>query len=106
MVGGLRQLADWLDDHPDAPVCPFGWDLNVYTPADEVGGRAEVDEIAALLGAEVTDETARGGHYTAERSFGLITYRAVHIPSRQVATHRALMSYRDCVTPEGTEVAP
>jgi hypothetical protein len=30
VISGLRQLADWLDAHPDVPVCPFGWDLSIY----------------------------------------------------------------------------
>lgn len=103
VTGGLRQLADWLDAHPDVPVCPYGWDLHIYPHlADEAAGRAEVDRIAAMLGVHVTDETQDGGHYRAIRSFGLITYEAVHIPQRYRDTYEALMSYQGCVTPAGS----
>jgi len=105
VIGGLLQLADWLDAHPDAPVAPFGWEVNVYPDRDdETAARAAVDKIAALLGRDVTDDTADSGHYRVARRFGLITYGAVSIPERRMATHRALMSYRDCVNPDGAEV--
>jgi hypothetical protein len=101
VISGLRQLADWLDAHPGVPVCPFGWDLSIYPQhADDAARAAEVDRIAAILGVEVTDETQHGGHYIASRSFGLITYEAVYIPRTRRAASAALMSYRDCVTPD------
>jgi hypothetical protein len=106
VVGGLRQLADWLDDHPDLPVAPFGWEVNVYPHQDDpAASRAEVDRIAATLGTQVADDTGQGGHYRAQRIFGLISYGAVHIPARNIATYDALMSYRGCVTPADAEVA-
>jgi hypothetical protein len=102
VITGLRRLADWLDAHPDVPVPPFGWDLNVYTRTDDdAASRAEVDRIAAILGADVADDTAWGGHYRTERSFGLVSYGAVHVPARTTAAFGALMSCRDCVTPAG-----
>jgi hypothetical protein len=52
----------------------------------------------------VTDRTGDGGHYTAARSFGLITYEAVHVPRRYRAAHAALMSYHGSVAP--AETAP
>lgn len=60
---------------------------------------------APILGVPVTDDTADGGHYHAIRSFGLITYEAVHVPQRCIEAYDALMSYRDCVTPD-TPPAP
>ncbi len=41
---------------------------------------------------------ADGGHYSAVKAFGPITYRAFHIPARHRAAHRALMTYADSVT--------
>ena len=105
VIDGLVELAAYLQAHPDVPVAPYGWDLNIYTHDDDAACRAEVDRIAAILGAPVEDDTGRGGHYLTTRSFGLISYRAVHIPARCSAAHRALMSYRDCVTPDPAEVA-
>jgi hypothetical protein len=110
VIGGLRQLADWLDAHPGVPVCPFGWDLSIYPQfADDADRAAEVDRIADILGVDVDDQTGQGGHYTAARSFGLITYEAVYIPRRRRAAHAALMSYSGCFDPAGpgrAEVAP
>jgi hypothetical protein len=108
VISGLRQLADWLDDHPDVPVCPFGWDLSIYPQhADDADRAAEVDRIAAILGVEVTDQTSDGGHYQAIRTFGLITYEAVYIPRARRAASAALMSYRGCITPDDpAEVTP
>lgn len=106
VIDGLVELAAYLEAHPDLPVAPFGWDLNIYTQDDdEAACRAEVDRIAAVLGAQVNDDTGRGGHYRTQRSFGLISYAAVHVSARQSAAHRALMSYRDSVTPAEAEVA-
>jgi hypothetical protein len=110
VIGGLRQLADWLDGHPGVPVCPFGWDLSIYPQfADDADRAAEVDRIAAILGVDVDDQTGQGGHYIASRSFGLITYEAVYIPRARRAASAALMSYHDCVNPadpDPAEVAP
>ena len=86
ITDGLRQLADYLDAHPDIPLAPYGWDLLVSTHCDnDTEGRAEVDRIAAILGVPPDDDTADGGHYTAARSFGPVKYYAFHIP----ASHRA-----------------
>ena len=110
VIGGLRQLADWLDAHPGVPVSPYGWDLSIYPQHDDDADRAaEVDRIAAILGVDVTDQTDQDGHYTAARTFGLITYEAVHIPRRRRAAHAAFMSYSGCFDPADpgrTEVAP
>jgi hypothetical protein len=87
------------------PVAPYGWDVSTYPHQDDPqASRAEVDRIAAVLGVPVTDRTDRAGHYMVERSFGLITYRAVHIPARNRAAYEAHESYWGCVTPEA-EVA-
>jgi hypothetical protein len=100
VITGLRQVADYLEQHPGLPVCTLGWELSDYpaTGASEAERRAEVDKMAAILGVPVTDETAEGGHYIAARSFGLISYRSICIPDRRAA-HDALMSYSGCIAP-------
>jgi len=30
IIDGLRQLADYLDHHPDIPVNEYSWDLGTY----------------------------------------------------------------------------
>jgi hypothetical protein len=102
---GLRQLADYLDANPGVPVSEYTHcDLLAFTSHDysDAASRAEVDRIAALLGAPVRDETGRGGHYKATRSFGPISYSMIHIPAEHRAAHAALMSYSGCVTPDST----
>jgi hypothetical protein len=92
-IAGLRALADFLEDNPGLPVQEYGWTLTVYPTGDDDRERAEVDRIAALLDTKPVDNRPRGGHYTVSRTFGRITYQAVHVPSRQMANHHALMSY-------------
>jgi len=67
---------------------------------DESGRRAEVDRVAAILGVQVRDEIADGGHYTAAKTFGRITYEIVCVPDRRRAAHQALMSYAGAITPD------
>jgi len=103
VITGLRQLADYLDSHSDVPVSEFGWDLLICAREEtDAAGMAEVDRIAAVLGVQVSDCTADGGHYMAIKTFGRITYEAVYIPTRRRAAHRALMSYADCFGTDDT----
>lgn len=101
ITAGLRQLADYLDAHPDVPVAPYGWDLLVSTQASsDADGVARIDAIAAVLGVPVQDERPDHGHYSAVRAFGPVAYSAFHIPARSKAIHRARMTYADSVTPD------
>jgi hypothetical protein len=100
VTSGLRQAADYLDQHPDVPVIEHGWTLLSFPPRDDdTTGRAEVDRVAAVLGVTPRDDTADGGHYRAVRAFGPVTYEFVHVPARQQAAHRALMSYSGAIAP-------
>ena len=58
----------------------YGEDITLHAASTDDGGRDQVDHVACLLGATITDETASGGHYRAERAFGQITYGVVSIP--------------------------
>jgi hypothetical protein len=95
----LRELADHIDQHRALPVPAHGATILLHADAAEDGGRAQVDYIARLLDAQVCDETATGGHYSAARAFGVIGYQITAIPGPVMATHRALQSYRGSVTP-------
>ena len=100
-VRSLRELADYLDRNPGIPVPKYGERLTLCANATENGGRTQVDHIARLLGADITDDTARGGHYWAARTFGgLLAYEIVSIPELAKANHRALMSYDGSVIPD------
>jgi hypothetical protein len=102
VIAGLRQLADYLAQHPDLPVNAYGWDLAAYPSIrdSESARRAEVDRIAATLDAPVTDERGTGGHYFTARCFGLVTYQAISVSDERRAAYNALMSYSANVTPE------
>jgi hypothetical protein len=99
-ITGLRALADYLQDSPAVPVPPYGHDVRVCTFGTDPACRAEVDRVAALIGADIADDTGRGGHYLAARAFGPVRYQIVHIPDAVMAAHHALMSYRDAVVPD------
>lgn len=106
VIDGLRQLADYLDTHPDVPVNEYGYDLNGYTTrSTDTTERAAVDQVAAALDVPVDDETRDGGHYIAARTFGRITYRFIHVPARRRAEHQAWASYSTSVTPDDTPTA-
>jgi hypothetical protein len=85
-ITGLRALADFLEANPAVPVCEYGQDYSLHVRTEtDASAVTEVDRIAALLGSPVRDDTGRGGHYSVVKTFGRITYRAVHIPSRVIA---------------------
>ena len=78
LIAGFRDLAAFLQDHPDVPA-PRWADVYVFPPRGTDGQmRAEIDQIAARIGAETTDDAAYG-HYAAARLFGPVQYRAVAI---------------------------
>ncbi|MFI6594629.1 hypothetical protein ACIBHX_00180 [Nonomuraea sp. NPDC050536] len=100
----LRLVADFLDSHPKIPVPPFV-DISVYpqhnaSSAPEANALVELERIAAELGCTVK---VRGGHYTATRTFGLVTYKVVVITADAMARHRAWWSYQDAVRPDTDE---
>jgi hypothetical protein len=100
-ITGLRALADFLETNPAVPVPVYGWTLTFHTRTEtDTRERAELDRIAALLDQTPTDRTGQGGHLTVTKTFGRITYEAVHIPARRMDTYRALMTYSDNVTPD------
>jgi hypothetical protein len=97
-VTGLRQLADYLAGHPDIPVPLYGTTINLNLDGADHGGREQVNAIAQLMDTPVLDNTGEYGHYTTEKSFGDITYRAAAIPDAAMARYRAHDSYYGCVT--------
>ena len=104
LTAGLRDLADFLEENPEAPV-PRHADVLVFPPTGtDMQMKAEIDRIAALIDAAVNDQTADSGHYTASRKFGPVQYEAVVIPSRWKARRAARMSYSGNITiPDATE---
>jgi hypothetical protein len=98
-ITGLRALADFLEANPAVPVNEYGHDLIISVRnMDDASAAARVDQLAALLGVDVDDDTRHGGHYTATRSFGRITYSVVHIPEQRHREYHARDSYHDNIT--------
>jgi hypothetical protein len=95
LIVGLRELADFLEGSPGIPA-PRWVDVLVFPPDgtdNEI--KAEIDKIAALIDAAVSDQTADDGHYTASRRFGPVQYEAVAIPARCQARRAVRMSYAE-----------
>ena len=64
LITGLRALADFLEDNRQIPA-PFSADVLVFPPwVSGEDGRAEIDRIAAMIGAPIVDGTARNEHYS------------------------------------------
>jgi hypothetical protein len=100
VITGLRQLADYLEQHPGVPVSLRGWRLGVYDlHHEDRDGMAEVDRVAAILGTAATDQTATGGLYYASRQFGPVGYEMVRVPRQQREACQAVMSCYGAVTP-------
>lgn len=98
VIKGLRAFAAFLETEPRLriPTIPqINYSVIAATDDDE---RREIDQIAGLLG--VTPVTVPGRSYSAERSFGGISYRAVAVTDAEMRRWRALMSYDHLVTPD------
>jgi hypothetical protein len=80
LTAGLREVADFLDQHPHVPA-PRHTDLLVF-PAGKTDAEmfAEIDVIAEQIGVTVSGHHSPADHYTAHRDFGPVQYRAVAIP--------------------------
>jgi hypothetical protein len=84
IIRGLRELADYLDRNPAVPVHEDGWDLLVFADStNQESGRAEVDQVASVLGVAAAADTSHGDLYTATRAFGPITYHFIHLNLRR-----------------------
>ena len=101
IILGLRALAAFLEANPGVPVSRHGFDLLVSIRADnDTEAAAVVDQAAALMGVKVTDDTHRGGHYTATRFFGSVSYTVFHIPEHIRRHEDARDSYRTNIRPD------
>lgn len=105
-AAALRELADFLDGCATAPVPCYGDQITLHADSFEDGGKAQVDHIARILHAPITDETKNGGHYTATRYFGCIGYEVVSIPGSCTARYNAERSYWGCITPDAHPPVP
>jgi hypothetical protein len=103
-INGLRDLVEFLADHPEVPFEYPQISHHVRADNDEEG-IARVAELAETLGVKMTDTgggpvRADTTHFNAYLRFGPVQYNAVYIRRRSMAEHDALMSYRDVIQPE------
>jgi hypothetical protein len=80
LIGGLRDLAGFLEEIQEIPVPRWVGVMVFPSAGTDREMKEEIDGIAALIGAEIDDQTADHGHYTTSRHFGPVEYRAVAIP--------------------------
>ncbi|WP_021591234.1 hypothetical protein [Actinomadura welshii] len=103
-ITGLRALADFLEANPGVPVKEFGAHYTVTTRSgDDAAAAALVDQVAPLLGAEITDDRPHGGHYIASKTFGRIVYQIIHIPDRRMEEYHAHLSYSTNIRLDDTD---
>lgn len=96
-TAALRELADFIDTHPDLPL-PRGAEVSPFLNGTDEEDRAEIDRVAGILGAQ--PEQTITGHYRVRRRFGAgVAYDATAIPEQQMQDWQALTSYRGAVTP-------
>ena len=97
LVAGLRELARFYVDHPEAPIPRFPDFAHCVNADNDEAGSAEVEAIAAALGVEVE----HGAHVRARRQFGAIAFNAYYVPSEVARRHAANSSYYGAVEPDG-----
>ena len=76
-LGGLRQLLEHLDAHPQLPI-PTTITVEVHT-SNDLDGFEEVARAAHRLGVRV--QSAPNGTQRASRDFGPVTYAVVYHPT-------------------------
>jgi hypothetical protein len=99
-ITGLRDLADYLDQHPAVAIPVHGTEILLSAASADDGGCAQVDYFARQLGVPVENSLAYDGHYRAARSFGPVGYRMVAISEAAMARYHAADTYYGYVTPD------
>jgi hypothetical protein len=97
---GLRDLADYLDQHPAVAIPAHGAEILLSAASADDGGCAQVDRFARQLGVPVENELAYCGHYGAARSFGPVGYRMTAISDHAMARYHAEETYRGYIVPD------
>jgi hypothetical protein len=91
-TNGLRELADYLDHHPNVPQPDFPGPILVFTPSNLPDDAAlnEVVRIAATFGTDVLMR-GDGRHRLAHKAFGPVDYQLVSITARRAPLDAALV---------------
>lgn len=96
LAAGLRELADWYEQHTELPVPAYPNFHHVFIEGHPDNRPETIERIAAALGSTV-EVSDNGGHIQTRGKFGPIRYLAAHVPAATMWAHRALMSYADNV---------
>lgn len=96
-IAGLREIADWLEQNPDAAFPRYSTDINV-----PLMDNAKVEEFASAVGAEIGFD--ENGNASADIKFGSIVYHAYgyadwdrHIADRSESQARTWADENDMV---------
>ena len=100
LITGLRELADYLDQHPAVPVPEYGTEISLSASGTDNGGCTQVAQFARQLGVPVPNSITYSGHYDAARQFGPVGYRMIAISDDAMALYKACVSYSGAVTPD------
>lgn len=90
LIAGLRELANFLEQHPDAPIPPQPTMSWAYLGDNDAAGVAYVRGVAAALGVEPWIGSSKSTE--ALRRFGPIQYGASY------ASRAAMLAYRTSST--------
>lgn len=103
IIAGLRELADWLEAHPDVELPLIPPEISVFVHEEEDNaGHAAVKRLAAAIGAAAVDD--RLNSLRAQVTFsGGVAYEVIYIKRQFRREHDALHSYEGLVQPEGGE---
>lgn len=96
LIAGLRDLADWYEQHPDVPLMAYP-EIRHCVMGDDTTGTAELRQIAAALGAkpEVLPDRIE-----VRGSFAGLSYWAFYNFQSAVAEYVARQKIADAATPE------
>jgi len=88
LAQSLREMAHYVETHPDLPI-PSTAEVHYCIPAaDDKTGEDETYRIAGILGAKVTGDDIS----ETQVSFGPVSYRATYIARDWMAAYNAHMA--------------
>lgn len=108
IAAGLRELADFIQTHPDLPLPTYPTLQHCVRSEDADGqksdevGVATIQRIAAAMGVQA-EVIGRARHHVMHAQFGAVGYDAFYVPDASYREHTARTSYEHNVQPEGGE---
>jgi hypothetical protein len=97
LIAGLRELADWYEQHPDAALPMYPSMLVCVHATDDGDGLYEVERMAGILG--VKPQYSVGQQVAAERAFGSLELRVYYNTRDTMAAYNARQRIAEAATP-------